>query len=119
MYREGHSDFGTDGELLVKLVKAKLEVFQGAGFMVGVLLAGFLDGYWIRYEVSKGILYRDFMGVAGLFASWYLFRNLGLWIVPVMGSELGGFVACALVSLFMLTIWPSIIKCFGKQYKNG
>lgn len=113
------TDLGADGELLVKPSKAKLEVFQGAGLMAGVLMAGFLDGHWIKYEVPKGILYRVVMGAAGLWISWYLFRHLGLWIVPAMGAEWGGFTACILVSLFMMAVWPGVIKLFGNIADGG
>ncbi|MCR4927124.1 MAG: phosphatase PAP2 family protein [Lachnospiraceae bacterium] len=104
-------DYTADGSLLVDPKKMMNDCFKACGALTGYLVGSYIERHYIHYEIpfgSKNLPVLVFIGAAIALAWKELFAPAT--IVAAFGSHWGNFAARLIMLLFVMCIWPMVIK---------
>ncbi|MBQ3402724.1 MAG: phosphatase PAP2 family protein [Synergistaceae bacterium] len=104
-----------DGKLLVDPVKMQIDAWGDAGAMATFALCWYIESRYIRFEPTgwnvKGII----ICVIGLLPLWWMIWYLGGLMSGIFGAHVGKFMAKSGQIVFIMVVWPLVIKLFGRK----
>lgn len=100
-----------DGVLLVDPQKMMNDTFKACGTFTGFLVGSYIDRHYLHYEIPVSAPELPMLTVSGaaiMFAwvKWFAPAT----IVAAFGSHWGNLIACFLMVLFAMWIWPIVIN---------
>ena len=87
------------------------DCFKACGAMIGLLVGSYIERHYIKYEIPVGAKNLPVLGFVGFIIafSWKKYFAPAT-IVAAFGGHWGNFVARCIMWLFVVTIWPLVIK---------
>ena len=115
-YKPYHVDYTADGKLLVDPVKMQVDSWGDAGGFASFALAWFIESRFVKFKPTginaKGII----LFVIGIIPLHWLIWNIGGIMAAYFGPHWGKLVAKSCILLYMIAVWPIVIKIFsGKK----
>ena len=100
-----------DGVLLVDPQKMMNDTFRACGAFTGFLVGSYIDRHYLHYEIPVGAPELPMLtasGAAIMFAwvEWFAPAT----IVAAFGGHWGNLIACFMMVLFAMCIWPIVIN---------
>ena len=106
-----------DGKLIVDPAVMKRNGFDDAGVLIWFCIARFIEKKWIRFEVTglnvKGII----VSIIGCIPYICITRLLPTPLLSFFGQYWGRFVYAGLQIVYIIVLWPLIIKLFVNKKK--
>ena len=105
-----------DGKLLVDPVKMQIDAWGDAGAMATFALCWYIESRFIRFKETgfgvKGII----LCVLGMIPLYWLIWNIGGIMSGIFGAHVGKFMAKSTQIVFIMVVWPLVIRLFcGKK----
>ncbi len=103
-----------NGELLVDPQKMMNDSFKACGGMMGLLIGSFIERHLIRYEIPKNSKHLALLGFLGFmivfsWKEWFAPAT----VVAAFGDHWGNYIARGLMLIFILVIWPLVIRKYS------
>lgn len=105
------------GKIIYSPLKPKYESFSIAGYTIGFLVGWYIERRFINFEIPKNMRYRIFAGIFGLLA-FIVVRFLFSLLHPFLHKAVWNFVKGFYPLIFILVIWPAVIKPLYGKDKN-
>ncbi len=108
-----------DGVLLVDPNKMMNDTFKACGAFTGLLAGSFVERHFIRYEIPTGAKNLPILGFVGFMIvfSWKEYLAPAT-LVQAFGGHWGHFIARFIMWVFVVALWPLVIKKFADR-KRG
>ncbi len=103
-----------DGQILVDPEKMKKDGFGDIGRMIVFCIGRFIEKTWVKYEpvfTKKALA----SGVVGAVLTFFLIESLNAPLRGLLGLHWGTLAANGLVMLFIVVIWPAVMKVITKN----
>ena len=105
-----------DGKLLVDPVSMQVDAWGDAGAMATFALCWYIESRFIKFKETgfnaKGII----LCVVGMIPLYWLIWNIGGVMSGIFGAHVGKFMAKSAQIVYIMVIWPIVIKlCSGKR----
>ena len=115
-YKPYHVDYTADGKMLVDPLKMQIDSWGDAGGFAAFALAWFIESRFVKFESTginaKGII----LCIIGMIPLHWMIWNIGGIMSGAFGPYWGKLVAKSCILLYMITVWPIVIKLFsGKK----
>ncbi len=108
-----------DGELLADPTKMTVDGYKDIG-LLGAFCAGrFLEKKFIRFEAAGINLKGVILSVIGVIPLFIITKVLPKHLDVLFGEHFGGLISRSLLMLFIITIWPAVIKAFHSAASPG
>ncbi len=108
-----------DGVLLVDPNKMMNDTFKACGAFTGLLAGSFVERHFIRYEIPTGAKNLPILGFVGFMIAFSWKEYLApATLVQVFGGHWGHFIARFIMWVFVVALWPLVIKKFADR-KRG
>lgn len=100
-----------DGKLLVDPQKMMNDSFKACGGTLGFLIGSYVERHYLHYEIPFGSRSLAVLSCVG-FALMYAWKGFfaPATIIAAFGSHWGNLIACCIMTLFALIVWPLVIK---------
>ena len=111
-------DYDAAGKLIVDPKKMMEDGFKDAGILAGFCIGRFVEKKWIQFNVAglspRGVILSlvGFIPLELIYISRHSFA-------PLLGKQAGNFVSHALLIIFIIAIWPLVIKLMSKWCKKN
>lgn len=106
-----------DGKLLVDPVAMQIDSWGDAGAMATFALCWYIESRFIKFEVTgfnvKGVI----LCVVGMIPLHWLIWSLGGITAGMFGPHVGKFASKSGIIIYMMVIWPFVIKLFSGKKK--
>ena len=100
-----------DGVLLVDPAKMMNDTFKACGAFIGFLAGSYIERHHIRYDIPAGAKNLPILGFVGFMIAFAWKEFLApATIVLAFGGHWGNFISRCLLWLFVVAIWPFVIK---------
>ena len=106
-----------DGKLLVDPQKMMKDGYGDTGTFVGFCVGRFIEKTWIKFE-SKLTKETLATGLAGGLILYFLIQLLGSPLKSALGLHWGSFANTFLLMLFIIALWPAVLKFIQKHAKS-
>ena len=102
-------DYKADGELLVDPYNMKKDGFGDIGYLFAFCAARLIEKTWIRFEpkLTKENLAA---GLVGAVIAFMLIQSIGDPLKSLLGLHWGAFAKNFVIVMFIVAIWPAVIK---------
>ncbi len=103
-----------DGQILVDPEKMKKDGFGDIGRLIVFCIGRLIEKTWVKYEpvfTKKALA----SGVVGAVLTFFLIENLSTPLRGLLGLQWGTLAANGLVMLFIVVIWPAVMKVINKN----
>ena len=105
-----------DGVLLVDPNKMMNDTFKACGAFAGLLAGSFVERHFIRYEIPTGAKNLPILGFVGFMIAFSWKEYLApATLVQAFGGHWGHFIARFIMWVFVVALWPLVIKKFADR----
>lgn len=105
-----------DGVLLVDPNKMMNDTFKACGAFTGLLAGSFVERHFIRYEIPTGAKNLPILGFVGFMIAFSWKEYLApATLVQAFGGHWGHFIARFIMWVFVVALWPLVIKKFAVE----
>ena len=105
-----------DGVLLVDPNKMMNDTFKACGAFTGLLAGSFVERHFIRYEIPTGAKNLPILGFVGFMIAFSWKEYLApATLVQAFGGHWGNFIARFIMWVFVVALWPLVIKKFAVE----
>ena len=105
-----------DGVLLVDPNKMMNDTFKACGAFTGLLAGSFVERHFIRYEIPTGAKNLPVLGFVGFMIAFSWKEYLApATLVQAFGGHWGNFIARFIMWVFVVALWPLVIKKFAVE----
>ena len=104
-------DYTADGQLLVDPAKMMKDTFNGCGGVLGLIVGGYLERRFIRYEIPVGHRNLPILTCvgAGVFFAWTEYFESAT-VHLIFGRNWGNFVGGFISVMFVVVLFPLVIR---------
>ena len=107
-------DYKADGSLVVDPQKMMRDGYGDIGKLFALCVGRFIEKTWIRFkpELTKGTLAT---GITGAVLLYFILQSIAAPLRTLLGNHMGSFTESFLVILFIVAIWPAVMKAVQKK----
>lgn len=106
-----------NGELLVDPKRMMKDGYGDTGYFIGFCAGRFIEKTWIKLKPK--LTERSFAaGIAGGLILFFMIQLLGSPLKQALGLQWGSFAANFIIMIFIMAVWPAVMKIIQKREEN-